>query len=742
MHPARRDERWLNRWRIIGAIAKFTDVFTRSWVVVGLLIASCAGSPLPPASQPAPHAQPTPTPDYPLALAADVLRAFTEALNRQDFSAAFALLADAPRATLRDSTALARSYQAVLVAAAAQSFYIEPRGGLLVQDGRATAALATLWESNVVGPFTVTSTLALTFTQAGWRVDWTPDAIIPGLAEGVLRLDREVPIRGAIYAADGTPLAVQQPFTVLGVQRGAIADAEEEARLLALLSAVTGLAPEAIKAKYADQPADWFSPIAEVDGETLDAHYAELERFPAVGVRLSYRRAYPQPDLAPHVVGFVGPIPAESLEAYRALGYQGDEQIGLAGVEATADGVLAGLPGGQLKLFANGSVTLLAARPPEPAQDVTLTISPPLQLTAQRLLGAQAGAVVVLRAGDNAVLAMASWPSFSLDKRPRASGSLLNRATQGQYPAGSTFKMVTMAAAIGEGLAQPAEVFRDPGYWDGLGRAFRKTCWLRGGHGRITLRDGLTASCNVVFYALGLRLHQHRPDALSEYARRFGFGRLTGIELPEAAGLVPDPDWKRRALGAAWTAGDTVNLAIGQGALLVTPLQVAQMTAALANGGVLRRPYIIAAPRLAVPQQAESPERIELSALSAIQQAMIGVTRNPRLGTATYRFSDFDYCFQDERILPCRDLSARARARARRLIVAGKSGTAQAGGDAKPFAWFTAYAPADAPEIVVTVVLENAGEGSALAAPLARQLIEHYYGLPLSSAPRERRVGD
>jgi penicillin-binding protein 2 len=213
------------------------------------------------------------------------------------------------------------------------------------------------------------------------------------------------------------------------------------------------------------------------------------------------------------------------------------------------------------------------------------------------------------------------------------------------------------------------------------------------------------------------------------------------VELPEAAGLVPDPDWKRRALGEPWTAGDTVNLAIGQGALLVTPLQVAQMTAALANRGQLRRPFVIASPRQA-DARTEVSLPIAQPALAAIQEAMVGVTRNPRLGTATYRFAGFDYCFQDARILPCRNLPARARADARRLLVAGKSGTAQAGGNAKPFAWFTAYAPADSPAIVVTAVLEDAGEGSALAAPLVRQVIEAYYGLPISPTPSDRRPGD
>jgi len=713
------------------------------------IVASCAGLPATPALPPsAPTGSPpTPTADLRLLSATAVASAFVSALNRQDFVKAFTLLDEPSRAVLKEADGLGRRYEAVREIALATTMDAQLRGGLLYQGDRAAATLVTRWQSSLVGTFQVTSTLELVFdsSAADWRISWTRDAIIPGLSNGVLRMERATTTRGAIYAADGTPLAVQQELTTIGVQRGAIAGPEEEQRMLALLSQITQLPPEEIQARYADQPEHWFSPVADVDEATLDEFNDALERFPAISTRLRFQRHYPQPELAPHVVGFVGFIPPESLSAYRALGYQGDERIGLAGVEASADALIGGLPGGTLKLFTNGKLVILAERRAVPGQDVTLTLSPSLQLNVQRLLGNRRGAVVVLRAADSAVLAMASSPTFSqagVTSRAIQEGALLNRATQGQYPPGSTFKMVTMAAGIGEGLTRPEEVFRDPGYWDGYGSDFRKTCWLRSGHGRITLQAGLTASCNVVFYEVGKRLQEKSAYLLGGYARRFGFGARTGIELPEAAGIVPDPDWKRQSLGEAWTGGDTINLSVGQGFMLVTPLQVAQMTAAIANNGVKRRPYLIARPQA---QAAASADRLPISpaALEAIQRGMIGVTRDARLGTTTYRFAGFDYCFDaGDRVVPCSRIPARARADARRLIVAGKSGTAQAGGEARPFAWFTAYAPADAPAIVVVALLENVGEGSSYAAPLVRQIIEAYYGLPISPTPTDRRANE
>ncbi|MCS6774253.1 MAG: penicillin-binding transpeptidase domain-containing protein [Anaerolineae bacterium] len=684
--------------------------------------------------EPTPLVQ-TPTPTAPpLTQAAEVASRFVAALNAQDFSQAFTLLVPRAQTALGGAEAIAEAYLAVQSLAHAQPVQAEMQGGLVWrEDGYASVALVTTWHSAVVGTFTTTGTLTLAPYRSGerWGVAWTRDALLNGLEGGRLELRLDVPRRGRILAVDGTPLADQVAVEVIGVQRGLIADEAQEQALLELLAQVTGLPQPTIRAKYANQPENWFVPIAEVPSEVIDAYDSEIQRIPAIVLRQETVRRYPDPALAPHVIGYVGPIPAEQLGAYRARGYQGNERVGVAGIEAALDDELAGRFGGDLLLFSPRNSQVLARTPAQHGRDVTLTLSPTLQRTAQDLLGNRRGTIVVLRPEDGAVLAMASAPAFqigALTQRDIRTGALLNRATQGQYPPGSVFKIITLAAGLSEGaVASPGEIFFDPGYWDGYGRAARQVCWLRGGHGRISLQNGLSASCNVVFYELGKRLYALEPSVLSVYARRFGLGEVTGLELPEAKGLVPDPDWKRRVRGEPWLGGDVVNMAIGQGEMLVTPLQVARMTAVVANGGVLVQPHLVEGAAPLMPVGHVGLDRLTMRAL---REGMVGAVHDTRYGTAAPAFRGFDYCFDAaQRLVRCGALPARERRAARRLLVAGKTGTAQAGGALKPFAWFTAFAPADAPEIVVTVLLENSGEGSVQAAPLARALLEAYFGL-------------
>ncbi len=715
-------------------------------VVCAVVLAACEASPEITDRQPSPFppVSPTPTATVPLTQAAQIADRFVASINRQDFVSAFNLLSARAQSLTQNSEGLRGAYLEMQQRSLSTDFRARLVGGLLQQGDRASALLLTEWRSRLLGAFSITTTLALVNENSGWFVDWTRDAIVPGWQTGTLVLRLGESQRGDILAADGSLLATQRRIEVVGVQPGAIPDAENERAMLALLSSITGLSAEVIQQRYANAPRDWFVPIADVDSDTLDEHSEALGEFPAVLVRERWERHYLEPDLAPHVIGFVGPIPAESLGEYQARGYRGSEAVGRMGLEASLEETLAGKPGAELILFGAGEPQVIARRDPQPPQDVRITLLPSLQRQVQGLLGNRRGAVVVLRASDGAVLALASAPSFSLTQittQTIQSGALLNRATQGTYPPGSAFKMVTMAAGLAEGITRMDEVFLDSGFWDGFGAEFRKTCWLRGGHGRITLQNGLTASCNVVFYEIGKRLNQLAPNKLSEYARRFGFGQRTGIEIAEATGLVPDPDWKRQSLGEAWTGGDTVNMAVGQGFLLVTPLQVAQMTLALARDGRVIRPYLVAEP--AQPHPPAQPLPIASAALQQMQSAMLNVTTNARYGTAAYRFTNFDYCFDAQgSAVRCSQLPAAQRRGARRLQVAGKSGTAQAGGDAKPFAWFTAYAPADQPEIVVTALIENIGEGSGYAAPLVRQVVEAYYGLPISPTPTDIRAND
>lgn len=734
------------------------------WLVLVLLVASCSEL----TDTPAPTASPTLLPPTALPSAVGAALAFVDALNAQDYETVYELLDETSRIGL-DTATLSQNFATERATATALTVTYQVRGGMLTEGDTATTSLTGAWDTILAGSFQTTGVMRLKFSAGMWRVIWSRDLILPGLSRGRLVMQREIPQRGAIYASDGTELAVQQDRLTLGVRRGLIDSAQEPAMLEAL-SRITGLEAAQIQARYASAPADWFTPIASMDEDTLTQYSATLAQFPAVSAMPGFSRAYPNSRIAPHVVGYVGAIAPDKLNAYRARGFSGDEQAGLSGVEGYMDAALMGQPGGRLQLARDdGTVELVAQRPFVRGMDVTLTLSPELQLAAQSILGQRPGAVIALDPRDGAVLAMASYPTFDnaifafttpdkAEARAQVLNDqgfpLVNRATQGSYPPGSTFKIVSMAAGLSEAVAQANEIFIDPGYWDGLGQEYRKTCWLQRGHGRISLVNGLSASCNVVFYEIGRRLDLSNQALLPAYARRFGFGRPTGVELAgELSGIAPDPDWKRAARGDVWTSGDTVNMAIGQGFLLATPLQVAQMTAAIANGGEIRRPHVVArlsSPGADIVTQPEVTGRLDLKpeTLQAIQAGMVGTINDRRLGTTARQFEGFDYYLVSDEsggisVVPGRRLTARQRSAARPLIVAGKSGTAQAPQpNAKPHAWFTAYAPADDPRIVVTVLLENTGEGSVNAAPLARQLIEAYFGLPISTPVRSAVITD
>jgi penicillin-binding protein 2 len=711
---------------------------------------------------PVPSSTIVPT-DYPAS--AGTVVTFVDAINQQDYTSAFNLLDQSSQAELQDADHLKLAYTNAQLTAGATQVNYELRGGLLAKGDQATTLLVATWQTPLLGSFNTSSTLTMTWQTDSWRVAWTRDLIVPGLADGVLSLRRNTPQRGSIYASDGSALAVLAQGFTIGIRRQDIKDSAQEAEMLAILSQMTGQSQAQIKARYADQPEDWFVPIANLDADTVAQYSDALSQFKAVSAEPHYTRSYPQGTLAPHVVGYVGPIPPDQVDSYKQRGFTGDESIGLSGVEGYMDDVLAGTPGGELQVIgSDGTVHIVASRPFTPSRDVALTISPTLQLSAQGLLGSRRGALIVMVPSSGAILAMASYPTFDDSVVGQSSDQaalqqlmndsakpLLNRAIQGTYPPGSTFKMVTMSAGMGEGITNPADVFNDPGYWDGLGRAYRKTCWLKSGHGRITLQDGLTASCDVVFYTVGKRLDDKGSNLLSEYGKRYRFGMPTGVELSaESAGLLPDPDWKLKSIGEAWTSGDTVNMAIGQGYMLATPLQIAQMTAAIANNGSMIRPHAVAEIEARDPLPAEIMTGTEVTTLpvtqeglQAIQQGMVGVINNARIGTTYFRFSNFDYYIVDGNVVPGKSLTNSQRAAAKKLVVAGKSGTAQAPGPTdEPFAWFTAYVPADDPQIVVTALLENAGEGSTVAAPLVRQMIESYYGLSVSATPKDSQVTD
>jgi penicillin-binding protein 2 len=448
-------------------------------------------------------------------------------------------------------------------------------------------------------------------------------------------------------------------------------------------------------------------------------------------MREAWTRSYREEIIAPHVVGIVGPIAAEEVDLWREQGYSGDEMVGWIGLERWGESYLAGQPGARLEILTEDGqqIAVLADRLARESSSLYTTFDRTFQKEVQEILGKRLGAIAVLEAKTGRVLALATYPSF--DPNPFAGGisqgqwqalqadyrrPLVNRATQGTYPPGSVFKTVTMAAGMEDGGLSASSVFLCRGTWTGLGPNWPKTCWARNGHGNISLEKALTVSCDITFYQVGLLLNGVGQDVLPRYARAFGFGAPTGIEVEEDPGLVPDPAWKIQTKGEGWAPGDSVNLAIGQSELLVSPLQVAVMMAAVGNGGTLYRPQVVemiasdpSRPDWSLGPIATAQLPVSAETLNVIQESLYRVTSAPE-GTAYQAFKGLD------------------------LAVAGKTGTAESGQE-DPHAWFAGYAPADDPEIAIAVVVEHSGEGASYAAPLFRAVVEAYFKIEPTPTP-------
>ncbi len=708
--------------------------------VFALLFTACAQVPgLRPSPEPTvvPTEEPTVTPKPPPPEASAV--AFLDGWRSGDYGAMYALLSSESQQAL-DADGFARRYRNALDSGSVIT--VTTRLDTVLRQGeRATAAYEITLDTALFGTLTAENTMSLRLHESSWRIEWDAGLIWPQLApDRYFRTDYRIPVRENIYDRDGLGMATQGTIVTVGVIPGQIKD---ETSVLATLASVTGLSEEAIQGRYGSANPDWKIPIADIPAEVSVEQDETLASLAGIYREEKGGRTYPHGEALGHIVGWVAPVPAERLTEYRRHGYRGDEMVGVAGLEAWGEGVVAGQHGATLSVVTalGEAVTEVAHREPQPGRAIYTTLDRRFQDEVQQLLGDRKGAVVVLDVRTGAVQALVSGPGFDPNAFVGPAGDalrsqiltdprqpLFNRATQGTYPTGSVFKIVTMAAGMeAAGLDPISSVFDCPGYWDALGRAARKYCWRPAGHGRINLQDGLTGSCNVTFYNVGLALHQLDPDILPRYASEFGLGIPVGLEgLIAESGLMPDPEWKMNNVGEVWYPGDTVHLAIGQGYLQVTPLQVAWMMSAVANGGTLYRPYIIEriagneweAERLVEPEKVGTLP-ISAENLEAIQAGLLRVTSVPYLGTATYAFAGLD------------------------IPVAGKTGTAEVGvPGAAPHSWFVAYAPADAPEIALVAVVENAGEGSTVAAPLVRQVIEAYYGLPVSDVAPEAEEDD
>lgn len=495
---------------------------------------------------------------------------------------------------------------------------------------------------------------------------------------------------------------------------------EEPSRLEAKVRAPTRRPP--YEGIVLERDIEWRSVVA------LETHQLDL---PGVSLQVAPRRFYPMGSLAAHVLGYVGEVTAEDLARERR--YRPGDIVGKAGLEKRWDERIRGVAGGeQVEVDALGRrMRVLREVPEVPGNNLVLTLDAGLQQAAERILGERDGALVALDPRNGAVLAMVSHPAFDpnafargvrreqwrrlLDERRQP---LNNRALRGLYPPGSTFKIAVAAAALEEGVINPFTRIYCSGGWLFGGHYFH--CWKRGGHGWVDLHRALVESCDVFFYQVGRRLG---IDAIADYARRLGLGSPTGIDLDgEKAGVVPDSAWKRERFGQPWFPGETLSAAIGQGYVLVTPLQMAVAIATVANGGTRYRPHLVG--------------RVETPAGKVIYRHQPEV-----VGEAGLRKTTLVELRSALRDVVMGSSGTGRRARVEGVEVAGKTGTAQvvrlarSSGRGKhtprsqrEHAWFVAYAPAGEPEIAVACLVEHAGAGGGTAAaPLVGELLAHYF---------------
>lgn len=670
------------------------------------------------APPPSPTPVPTPTPTPPPS-ADGAAAAFLSAWSSGDYGTMYDLLIDLDRQSTSKDQFRAR-YLNALSEATATTVRAELRS--LLHDGpSAVAGFRAEWKTTLFGPLEFDNMMTLGWQDGGWGVDWSSTLVLPQLGDDLkLVLLDQIPVRGNIYDRNGLGLAVDGRTVTVGLVPGWI---EDQATVVAQLSLITGVAPEVIQEKIANSQPEWFVPIADVSPQVSIDNNELLSSLVGVSRRERTIRVYKSGDLGAHLVGYLGTIPPDQLGDWQERGYRGDELVGRAGVEGWGEPYLAGRRGGRLVTLSehNEEVAQVAAAIPRPGGSIYLTIDRELQTDAERILGQRPGAIVVLDPNTGFVLAMAGYPRFDpslfaagIDQKAWAALNsnphrpLVGRGTQASYPPGSVFKIVTMAAGMEKLGLVAGTPFVCTGTWDRLGDQFIKRCWLETGHGSINLQDGLTRSCDVVFYEVGLALQNADPQILPDMARAFGLGAATGIAgVQETSGLVPDLAWKLAEKGESWFPGDSVNLAIGQSYLLSTPLQIVNLLAAVGNGGTLYRPQLIQ--RIVEPIGPEQVNQPEVLAqlplgpenLAVIRAALEAVVSGPR-GTARTAFEGATF------------------------TASGKTGTSETGQE-EPHAWFAGYAPADSPQIAISVILEHAGEGSKEAAPVFRQLVEAYF---------------
>ncbi|MDR2432022.1 MAG: penicillin-binding protein 2 [Candidatus Margulisbacteria bacterium] len=532
------------------------------------------------------------------------------------------------------------------------------------------------------------------------------------LADGIRsRIVPSIAPRGVIYDRNGVALAESRLVYELDVLPYQLKDAQLVLRFLRGI----GLDVSKLSRRLADKdylPYELLTVSPELTPRQIS--YIEENKALLDGVIISARivRYYPYANAAAHVLGYVGQIGQTELNKLKNYGYQMGDIVGLAGVERYYDQYLRGVNGGRaLDVDALGNpVRGLRSLEPMPGADVHLTLDFGLQRQAARALGDRKGAIVILSPDNGEVLALVSKPDYNPNyftsymsaaewrELVTKDHPMHNRALSG-YPPGSIFKVVTLLAAL-ESKIDPLKTFICQGFMTVNRRRF--DCWRPAGHGRQDILNGFVNSCNIVFYNLGLLVS---PQKLADTAAALGLGLATDIDLPfESSGFVPSERWKQRNYAEKWYPGDSLNMAIGQGYLLTTPLQMAVLTAALANEQhKIYRPYLL---RKIVSVEGKNilQNRPEQVSVLPFERRNIALTR--RLMREVV------------------DRGTGLNARAPGLVIHGKTGTAE--NQQKDHAWFISFGPYEHPDLAIAVFVEEGGWGSAVAAGLAKELYVWY----------------
>lgn len=521
--------------------------------------------------------------------------------------------------------------------------------------------------------------------------------------------------RGIIYDRNGIPLVENMPsFSV------SLSPEYAESVNLNTLSNILNMTKEELEKKIQKKTESQFIPIRikeDLSFKEIAMLEARKTDIPGLIIDIEMKRHYIYDKATSHIIGYLGKITESQIKNNPSLqDLPSYFKVGQTGLEYQYDDLLRGKPGEKIvEIDALGrELRLIKETPPVKGSDIYLTIDAFLQESAYKALENQNGAFVAIKPDTGEILAMISTPSFDsnmfvegvptkywaeLINNP--SNPLLNKATQGLYPPGSTFKIITALAGLEERLISPDKILVNCRGGINLGQ-WTFGCWKKEGHGNVNLKKALTESCDVYFYELGKMLG---IEKMANYAKKLGLGEITGFSLEEKGGLVPDENWKVKTLKTSWFLGDTFNTSIGQGFLKVTPLQMAMVMATFVNGGLKYKPRIL---------RDSKPEVINLGFqngnLEIIKEALVSVVNDPT-GTASGAKSSL-------------------------IKFGGKTGTVQVVSkkvrekvfrkNIEHHAWFIGFAPVNKPEIAFSVIVEHGGGGGAVAAPVAKNALEGY----------------